>query len=124
MEGMMENRDVVKKKELKISKVSREYDLHECLINMTNHCRTHKCSAYCLWKKKKKVKFDPKKHAIIIGNIVHDKNENEYVYVNVTYCGMEFGEELKYDPSGGNDRTCGKPFLLCGEICFDKNGMP
>eukprot|EP00957_Ditylum_brightwellii_P138930 10590139-Ditylum_brightwellii.AAC.1 len=53
MEGMVENRHVVKKKGLKKFKVSREYDLHEHSINMTNHCRTHKCSAYCLWKKKK-----------------------------------------------------------------------
>ena len=75
MEGMMENSDVVKKKELKKFKVSREYDLRERSINMTNHCWTHKCSAYCLRKKKKKVKFDPKKHADMIGNVVCDKNE-------------------------------------------------
>ena len=124
MEGMMENSDVVKKKELKKFKVSREYDLRERSINMTNHCRTHKCSAYCLRKKKKKVKFDPKKHADMIGNVVRDKNENEYVYVDLMYCRMDFGEELKYDPSGGNDRTRGKPSLLRGEISFDKNGMP
>eukprot|EP00957_Ditylum_brightwellii_P180415 13743224-Ditylum_brightwellii.AAC.2 len=37
---------------------------------------------------------------------------------------MNFGEELKYDQSGGNARTCRKPFLPCGEISFDKNGMP
>eukprot|EP00957_Ditylum_brightwellii_P084731 6442692-Ditylum_brightwellii.AAC.1 len=69
MEGIMKNRDVVKKKELKCS-------------------RTHKCSAYCLQKKKtkkKKVK-------------------------------MDFGEELKYDLSGGNDGTRGKPCPLRGEI--------
>eukprot|EP00957_Ditylum_brightwellii_P135394 10323907-Ditylum_brightwellii.AAC.1 len=37
MEEMMENRDVVKKKELKHLKVSREYNLYEHFINMTNH---------------------------------------------------------------------------------------
>eukprot|EP00957_Ditylum_brightwellii_P022255 1680074-Ditylum_brightwellii.AAC.1 len=35
MEGMMDNRDIVKKKELKIFKVSREYDLCERSISMT-----------------------------------------------------------------------------------------
>eukprot|EP00957_Ditylum_brightwellii_P061218 4645279-Ditylum_brightwellii.AAC.1 len=94
MEGVMENRDIVKKKELK------------------------------KFRKKKKVKFDPKKLADIIGNIVRDKNENECVYVNVMYCRMDFGEELKYDPSGENDRTYGKPCLLHGDISFNKNGMP
>eukprot|EP00957_Ditylum_brightwellii_P081355 6188541-Ditylum_brightwellii.AAC.1 len=54
MREMMENKDVVKKKELKKLKVSREYDLYECSIKMTNHCKTHKCSAYCLRKKKEK----------------------------------------------------------------------
>eukprot|EP00957_Ditylum_brightwellii_P118273 9020826-Ditylum_brightwellii.AAC.1 len=34
---------------------------------------------------------------------------------------IDFGEELKYDLSGGNDRTHGKPFLPSGEISFDKN---
>eukprot|EP00957_Ditylum_brightwellii_P202674 15331255-Ditylum_brightwellii.AAC.1 len=105
IKGMMENKDVVKKKELKSSRI-------------------HKCSAYCLWKNEKKVKFDPKKHADSIGNIVCDKNGNEYVYVDVTYCRMDFGEELKYDQSGGNDRTRGKPFLPLGKINFDNSGMP
>eukprot|EP00957_Ditylum_brightwellii_P188569 14355558-Ditylum_brightwellii.AAC.1 len=46
MKGMMDNKDVVKKKELKKFKLSREYDLYEQSTNMTNHCRMHKCSAY------------------------------------------------------------------------------
>eukprot|EP00957_Ditylum_brightwellii_P211489 15366225-Ditylum_brightwellii.AAC.1 len=120
--GMLESKDVMKKKELKKFKPSREHDLYECLINMTNHCIIFKCSAYCI-QKKKKVKFGPKKHADSIGNIVCDKNGNEYIHVDDAYCRMYFGEDLKYDPSGGNDRTCGKPFLPYGEISFDRNGM-
>eukprot|EP00957_Ditylum_brightwellii_P038791 2931869-Ditylum_brightwellii.AAC.1 len=37
---------------------------------------------------------------------------------------IDFGEELKYDPSSGNDRICGKPFLSCGDISLDMNEMP
>ena len=49
----------------------RENELFERLVNITNHARTHKCSAYCWIPKQFSQKYDEEKHKKV-------KSENRY----------------------------------------------
>ena len=62
MKGMSSSSDVIEKGELKFPKHERENELFERLVNITNHARTHKCSAYCWNPKKVSQKYDEEKH--------------------------------------------------------------
>ena len=124
LDGMQRSKEVLKKKELKHFKINRELDVLERVINLTNHCRTHKCSDYCLRSKSVRVNYDPNKHDSDIFDVRVDDDGKEYVYEEVKDCRMHFGTELEFDPSGENDRTRGQPPLSEGKITFDKNGIP
>ena len=62
MKGMQSSSDVIEKGELKCPKHTRENDLFERLVTITNHARTHKCSSYCWRPKKRSQKYDEEKH--------------------------------------------------------------
>ena len=122
---MIDSKEVLKRKELKKFKFCNEKILVNRGINITNHCRTHQCSDYCLRKKPYKVKYDEEKHSNVSEFEIHvdDKNE-KWVFEKKDECRMGFGTVLEYDGSGENNRTRGKPPNEKGKISFDKNGIP
>ena len=123
MKGMQSSEDIVKKSELKIPKHKRENDLFDRLVNVTNHARTHKCSAYC-WKPKKfSQKYDEKIHKKISADDRYvNKDGEECVLVEVNECRMGFGTGLKFDKSGENNLTRGIAPERILRLNFDKNG--
>eukprot|EP00957_Ditylum_brightwellii_P007183 545459-Ditylum_brightwellii.AAC.1 len=71
-----------------------------------------------------RVNYDPNKHDSDQCDVLVDDDGNEYAYEEVKDCRMHFDTELKFDPSGENDRTRCQPPLSEGKIPFDKNGLP
>ena len=51
--------DVIDKRELKFDKYEREKYLADRRSNTLKHAVTHKCSAYCIRKRKLSERFDP-----------------------------------------------------------------
>ena len=123
LKGMQSSSDVIEKGELKCPKHTRENDLFERLVTITNHARTHKCSSYCWRPKKRSQKYDEEKHRKI-------KKENQYtnkdgekcVIVEINECRMGYGVARKYDPSGENNLTRGIEPQNKLSLDFDRNG--
>mmetsp|Transcript_23835 Transcript_23835/g.54107 ORF Transcript_23835/g.54107 Transcript_23835/m.54107 type:complete len:121 (+) Transcript_23835:242-604(+) len=61
-ECMLTPYQILKKKELKQPKFSRENHLFHREINVCNHCRMHSCSAYCLKSRVKAVPYNEALH--------------------------------------------------------------
>ena len=121
--GMLSSMDVIEKAELKKPKYQRENDAFDRCVNITNHTRTHKCSAYCWKEELRTVSFDPTRHNDDCEKIVCSDGVVR-VKEKVLKCRMGFGKALTYDPSGENNRTRGKEFQLQPSIEFDVNGFP
>jgi hypothetical protein len=121
--GMLSSVDVIEKAELKKPKYQRENDVFDRCVNITNHTRTHKCSAYCWKEETRTVPYDETRHN---DNCEKIQCADGIVRVKESYldCRMGFGKALTYDPSGENNRTRGKEFQLQPSIEFDVNGFP
>ena len=122
---MQSSDDVLKQGELKRFKFERELELYERSANMINHSGTHKCSGYC-WKDKKFAQtFDPQLHHDVDESKRYTNSDGvEMVKIMCQECRMGFGDQLKFDPSGENNLTRGKPPARTPDIEIDKNGQP
>ena len=124
-EKMLSSEDILNRRELSFPKISRERFICERTINMTNQCRTHKCSNYCLVEKIVLMRYDP-----IVNHNVDDKDR--YVLANgvemykhrIKECRMKFGRALNFDHSGENNITRGIPPIDIPHLMFDKNQQP
>ena len=120
---MLSSSDVIEKAELKKPKFQREDNVFDRCVNITNHTRCHKCSAYCWKETTKLVPFDQDYHNSECEKI-HGSDGIIRVKETVSDCRMGFGKALAFDPSGENNRTRGKKFQLRPGIEFDGNGFP
>ena len=120
---MLSSSDILEKGELKKPKFEREENVFARCINITNHTRTHKCSAYCWKEHMTTVPFDGTCHNDDCEKI---QCSDGIVRVKETFldCRMGFGKALTYDTSGENNRTRGKKFEPHSSIDFDGNGFP
>ena len=122
---MQSSEDVINKRELKFNKYERENNLADCGSNIQNHAFSHKCSAYCIRKRKLSERYDPDVHKNIDDNKVYTNSDgNAMVVIEKEYCRMKFGDLLKYDKSGERNLTRGKPPQIRPSIDFDNNGSP
>ena len=122
---MMSSEDVVDRKELSIPKFLREASMFNRTVNISNHCRTHKCSNYCLREVAHSVIFNANIHQNIPDNRRFTRNDGVAMIRDIVrVCRMHFGNALLYDHSGENNITRGIPFQNCCEIKFDKNQQP
>ena len=99
MKYMQSSLDIIEKGELKCPKHERESEVFERLVNITNHARTHKCSAYCWKPKKLSQKYDEKKHKKVKAEDRYvNKEGEECVLIVINECQMGYGVALEYDP--------------------------
>ena len=123
-EGMLSSQDVLHAGEMKKFKFGNEHRLYDRAVKLCNHCRTHKCSGYCLRPKPKNVQYIDRVNDADSPHRFTGKDMVEMIKIYVNDCRMHFGEELQYDGSGENNKTRGQPFHMHSYIEVDKNGIP
>ena len=123
--NMLSSNDVIERNELMSRKSVRENNLFNRSINITNQCRTHKCSNYCLKDIIYCRKFNPNNDSNIPEeDIFTNQSGDIQVKVKCKECRMHFGRALKFDSSGENNITRGIKFNQSPTIEFDKNYQP
>jgi hypothetical protein len=124
--GMQSREDILAKGELKQFKFAREFDLYDRHVNMTNHCRTHRCSGYCLRPSKIPIAFDPARghREDDPTTFIHSRTGQRMVVASVFVCRFGFGQSLPFDPSGDGNVTRGIPRQDSPCVSFDANGQP
>ena len=105
---MISSSDVVDKKELSLPKISREKSMFDRTVNISNQCRTHKCSNYCLRDIAHSVIYNANIHQNIPDDrIFTSQNGVSMIREIVKECRMNFGKALLFDHSGENNLTRG-----------------
>ena len=123
--SMLTSSAVLERKELKKPKFSRELDLFDREVNVSNHCRMHSCSNYCLKTKMKAVPYDKEAHKDMDQSQVYTNRQNQQ-FINVptpVECRMDFGRPLDPAVTKEKDVTRGKPRVDTPYLEVDDNGM-
>ena len=121
---MQTSKNVLETRELKEPKHSREDHLLDRQVNISNHCQTHKCCAYCLRKRTYSMLFNPALHTHVPAAKRFKQNGVEKLKLEKQFCRLKFGDALEFDPSGEGNLTGGKEAVLEPFLKFDNNGMP
>ncbi len=125
---MITSKDVLESEELKKLKVTREDDLLNRRVNMTNHCGTHKCSDYCLIAVTRSAVLEERANVVEIPGQETTtwtrEDGTQMISRMFKTCRMYFGDALIYDSSGENNLTGGMILQLQPKIVFDRNGLP
>ena len=122
---MLSSENVIERKELSIPKFSRERSMFKRTVNISNQCRTHRCSNYCLREIAHSVIYNANIHQNIPDNRrFNATNGVAMIRQIVKECRMKFGDALLFDHSGENNLTRGIAPLNSCEIKFDKNHQP
>jgi hypothetical protein len=125
-DGMQSNADILEKAELKQFKFTCEFHLYDRHVNLTNHCRTHCCSGYCLKASTFSVAFDPAQGHMEDDPTMytHSRTGQRMVVASMFVCCFGFGKSLPYDPCGDGNLMWGIPRQDAPSVLFDANGQP
>ena len=109
---------------LKQAKLVEEGNLFNCAAYYTTISQTYKCVPFCCLKDKTfPINHDQDQHGDLNGGNVWEKDEVLVISVTVKDYRFEFGQKKKFNQSGKNELTRGKPPISTPTIVTDKNGM-
>ena len=123
-DNMMTSKEVIETRAIKRLKLSQESGLYNYVAQYTNICRSHKCQCqYCLRDVNHLKEYSESKHGPVDPSKIIEKDGTQLISVCEQHCRFHYGRKRKYDPSGENDLTRGKPRTVKPTITVDKNGM-
>ena len=120
---MQKSQDVLDKRELKELKLSKEGDLLNRIVNISNHCLSHKFSGCCLKGTQLFKVYIITAHGDIPQDQQYILNSIEYVKCIIKECMMKYGKPLLYNPSGENNLKRGIPINKIPYLDCNSNGF-